>query len=90
MSYALQLNPTIPVDTPKGHGEAVLVIDYGPEHNLYWVVFLDSGGACWTFENKLIRGCANPTLGRTDGDDDSKRVRRVPTSDEIRNLPPCI
>ena len=65
MSYALQLNPTIPVETPKGRGEAVGWIDYGPEHHLMWIVFLDAGGQCWTFENPQIRGCANPTMGRT-------------------------
>ena len=65
MSYFTQLNPTIPIETPKGRGEAVAVIDYGPEHDLYWTVFLDNGGECWTFENKQIRGCLNPTLGRT-------------------------
>lgn len=65
MSYVTQLNPTIPVETPRGKGEAVLVIDYGPEHDIYWTVFMDEGGECWTFENKKIRGCLNPSLGRT-------------------------
>lgn len=65
MSYITQLNPTIPVETPKGRGEAIMVIDYGPEHHLAWVVFLDEGGMCWTFQNPEIRGCANPTMGRS-------------------------
>jgi hypothetical protein len=64
MSFITQLNPTIPVETPKGRAEAVLIVDYGPEHNLYWTVFLDEGGECWTFENTKIRGCANPSVGR--------------------------
>lgn len=64
MTYVTQLNPTIPVETPKGRGEAILILDYGPEHDLYWSVFLDNGGECWTFENKLIRGCLNESLGR--------------------------
>lgn len=64
MSYVTQLNPTIPVFTPKGKAEAVLIIDYGPEHHLYWTVFLDDGGECWIFENPQIRGCINESLGR--------------------------
>ncbi len=64
MSYLTQLNPTIPVETPKGRGEAVVLIDYGPEHHLYWVVFLDDGGECWTYSNEQVRGCLAPTLGR--------------------------
>jgi len=64
MSYITQLNPTIPVETPRGRAEAIALIDYGPEHDLYWTVFLDEGGECWTFPNYDIRGCANPTMGR--------------------------
>lgn len=60
----LQLNPSIPVDTPKGKGQAVFLIDYSPEHDLYWVVFLDENCECWTFNNKDIRVQSNYTLGR--------------------------
>lgn len=78
MSYITQLNPSIPVDTPKGKGEAVLIVDYGPEHNLLWVVFLDSGGECWTFDNTLIRGCINESVGRKKLD-----MNKILYSDEI-------
>lgn len=67
MPYFTQLNPTIPVETPKGRAEAIGVLDYGPEHHLCWVCFLDDGGACWTFENPQIRGCVNVTVGRKNG-----------------------
>jgi hypothetical protein len=60
----LQLNPSIPVDTPKGKGQAVFLIDYSPEHDLYWVVFLDENRQCWTFSNSDIRAQDNFTLGR--------------------------
>jgi hypothetical protein len=60
----VQLNPTIPLDTPKGPGYAHFVIDYSQEHHLMWGVFLDDGGACWIFENPEVRLRANPTLGR--------------------------
>lgn len=60
----LQLNPSIPVETPKGKGQAAIMIDYSPEHDFYWVVFLDNSGECWTFSNKDIRAQQNITLGR--------------------------
>lgn len=60
----LQLNPQIPVETPKGPGMAHLVIDYGVEHNLFWVVFIDATGECWTYTNPEIRAQKNVTLGR--------------------------
>ena len=60
----VQLNPPLPVVTPKGPGIAHMVIDYGPEYNLLWVVFLDAGGECWTYANPDIRAQKNITLGR--------------------------
>ena len=60
----LQLNPSLPVETKAGKGQAVALIDYSPEHDLYWVVFLDHNRECWTFNNKDIRAQSNFTLGR--------------------------
>lgn len=60
----LQLDPPLPVLTPKGPGMAHLVIDYGIEHNLFWVVFIDASGECWTYSNSDIRAQKNVTLGR--------------------------
>jgi hypothetical protein len=65
MPSLLQLDPPLPVDTPKGPGIAHLVIDYGAEHNLFWTVFLDASGECWTFANPQIRAQKNITIGRT-------------------------
>jgi hypothetical protein len=62
----LQLNPTIPVVTPKGKGMAQAIIDYGPEHDLIWVVFQDDG-ECWSWKNQDIRAERNITLGRNSG-----------------------
>jgi hypothetical protein len=61
----LQLNPAIPVVTPKGDGYAHALIDYGAEFNLLWVVFLDDSGECWTYDNSQIRAQKNVTMGRT-------------------------
>lgn len=60
----LQLNPTIPLDTPKGAGQALLVIDYGSEHHLMWTVAIDSTGEIWTFSNPEVRAQKNITVGR--------------------------
>lgn len=60
----LQLSPALPVITPKGKAIAHFVIDYGVEHNLLWVCFLDENGECWTYENPEIRAQKNITAGR--------------------------
>ena len=60
----LQLSPLIPVETPKGRGLAHFVIDYGEEHHILWVVFIDESCECWTFQNPEIRIQSNPTMGR--------------------------
>ncbi len=59
-----QLNPPLPMTTPKGTGWAHFVIDYGPEAALMWVVFMDADGACWTVPNPEVRMYKNWTLGR--------------------------
>ncbi len=61
----LQLNPPLPLDTPKGKGYAHFLIDYSQEHDLLWVVFIDATGECWTFNNSQIRLQLNFTMGRT-------------------------
>lgn len=61
----LQLDPPLPLITPKGRALAHFLIDYGPEHHLLWTCFLNAGGECWTFSNPEIRLEANFTMGRT-------------------------
>jgi hypothetical protein len=60
----IQLNPPIPLETPKGKGYAHFILDYGIEYNLMWVCFLDDTGECWTFENPEIKIQKNITIGR--------------------------
>jgi hypothetical protein len=60
----LQLNPPLPMETPKGPGLAHFVIDYGPEAHLLWVVFLNADGACWTVPNPEVRMQSNWTFNR--------------------------
>ena len=62
----LQLNPPIPMNTPKGEGFAHVLIDYGPESDLYWTVLITATGEIWTYANRHVRASKNITLGRTD------------------------
>jgi len=61
----LQLNPPLPMLTPKGEGFAHVLIDYGPESDLYWTVFITATCEVWTFANREVRASKNITLGRT-------------------------
>lgn len=60
----LQLNPSIPVKTDKGPGMAIGWIDYGPEHDLLWIVIDDKTKECWCVNNKFIKFGDNITYGR--------------------------
>ena len=64
-----QLNPPIPLMTPKGRAMAHLIIDYGVENDLMWVCFQDDTGESWTWENAYVRAQTpgarvNETIGR--------------------------
>lgn len=68
----LQLNPPIPVfvnGNGKGAGLAHALIDYGIEHHLHWVVFINETTECWTVPNPEVRAQFNPTIGRVDTGD---------------------
>jgi hypothetical protein len=63
----LQLDPIIPVDVEGfGKGNAHVLIDYGPEHTLLWVVFFDESRACVAVNNKDIRIQQNYSMKRWD------------------------
>jgi len=59
----LQLNPPIPMQTPKGKAMAQILIDYGPEYDLVWVCFGENG-ECWAYRNQDVRADSNFTFGR--------------------------
>lgn len=63
----IQLNPPIPMLTPKGKGLAWLVIDYSPEHHLMWTVAINETGELWTFPNSVVNAEKNITMGRMVG-----------------------
>lgn len=58
-----EISNLIWLKTPRGNGVAKFLIDYGPESDLYWVVFLDNG-EIWTYSNVEVRALNNETLGR--------------------------
>lgn len=60
----VQLQTPIPLETPKGRGWAHMVIDYGTEYDLIWVVFIDETGECWSFGNPEVRLQKNITFYR--------------------------
>ena len=63
MSFT-QLNPQIPLITEKGNGQAIGIIDYSEEHDLFWVVILDETGEIWAIPNAKVRGFPNYSSGR--------------------------
>lgn len=57
-----RIDPPLPLETPKGKAFAHFLIDYGMEHHIYWVCFVESTGECWTFDNTKIKMQGNPTV----------------------------
>ena len=60
----LQLNPPIPLQTPKGPGLAHFLTNLGVENNLIWTVIIDATGEIWEFQNPYVRAQKNITMGR--------------------------
>ena len=60
----IQLNPPLPLRTPKGDAYAYFLIDYGMEEDLLWVCFINKTGECWTFKNGKIKLKPNYTFDR--------------------------
>lgn len=69
----------LPIVTPKGEGLAHFLIDYGPESALFWVVFMDEDGACWTVPNPEVRIYKNWTLGRQ-RPEDARKLQEQPAA----------
>ncbi len=58
-----QLRPWVPLDTPKGPGDAFAIIDYGEQAPLLFCCFLRSSGEQWTFDSRQVRLEKNVTMG---------------------------
>ena len=60
-----QLNPPLPLHVlGKGDGQAIGLIDYGPEHNLIWITAIDETGEIWCAPNPRVRMQKNWTFSR--------------------------
>jgi hypothetical protein len=60
----IRLTPPIPINCPKGPGQALFVTDYSTEHNLVWTIAIDETGEIWQYQNPLVRMQSNITMGR--------------------------
>lgn len=59
MIHISQINPPIPVITPKGKGLAYFIRDYGPHSHDMWTVCIN--GEFWSFLNPEIRAVDLPS-----------------------------
>lgn len=66
----LQLEPPLPFKTTKGDGWAHFMIDYGMEHDILWVVFMDETGECWSIRNPDVRLDPNWSINARRGPDE--------------------
>jgi len=80
----LQLNPTIPVKTPKGDAEALIIIDYGVNVNSVWLCRM-KGGKVLHFYSDDILIYDNPMNGNgwDIEDENRKGMYQVNLKDEI-------
>lgn len=60
----VQLNPSIPLRSPRASGEAIMVVDYGPEHDVLWAIVDDATGQVWWVPNGEVRAYRNYSIGR--------------------------
>lgn len=60
-----QLNPMIPLDTPKGEGFAFWRTDYSQEHDTLYTVIITATREIWEFPTPQVRGVKNISMGRT-------------------------
>ena len=63
MTTIHEIQQTIWVNTSKGVGQALFIIDYGIHQNTIWVVCLQSGGNILHFDSNQLTITKNYTLG---------------------------
>jgi hypothetical protein len=61
----LQLNPPWPIETAKGAGYAMALIDYSQEHDTLFKVCITATGEFWDLPQSQVRGVRNISMGRT-------------------------
>ena len=62
----IQLNPPLPMNTPKGSGICHFLLDYVIEDDIIWGVVDDATGQVWWWPNQQIRFMKNISMGRPD------------------------
>lgn len=62
----LQLEPMLPVDTPKGPGFAFALIDYGQEFDTLYKVMITATREVWDVPQPQIRAVRNISMGRAE------------------------
>lgn len=60
----LRLDPPLPVLVEGKKAMAHAWIDYGPDHDLVWLVAYDESREFWCIRNSKIRAQDNITFGR--------------------------
>lgn len=60
----IQLEPMLPVMTPKGKGFAFVLIDYGQEFDTLFKTIISATGEVWDIPQSQIRGVVNISMGR--------------------------
>jgi len=61
----IQLNPPLPVITPKGKAFAHFIVDYGTKCDLMWVCFQNKTIEFCTWSNKnMLKADKNITIGK--------------------------
>jgi hypothetical protein len=64
----IRIDPPLPVLIRRAGGwtkaQAHFLIDYGFEHDLMFVTFVDDSRECWTVSTKDIRSQDNISVGR--------------------------
>lgn len=67
MSMFIQLNPMLPVDTPKGTGFAFALIDMGQEFDTLYKVIITASREIWDVPQPQVKGVVNWSMGRGEG-----------------------
>jgi len=63
MAVFHELQQVLWLETPRGQGRVLFVIDSGPESDLEWVC-AHQNGEIWSWLNYDVRVCVNITFGR--------------------------
>lgn len=73
MTAIERILPEIYVTCPLGQGDALFLIDYGPNINSVWVVHLHESGKVVHVDSSEIRIMGNPMYGIADPEEPVKR-----------------